>query len=79
VISFYDIRDKNLYPTTEEHMEGTHHPSSTLHQGSRQGTSIVEDKVAKEGIESNTKRPQGIFTPLLNFVFPWRRHQEVEA
>jgi hypothetical protein len=45
----------------------------------------LEDKVAKEGIVDNTKRPQGIFTPLLNFVFPvedgirkWR-HDEVRA
>jgi hypothetical protein len=88
VISFYDIRDKNLYPTTEEHMEKVPITSVqyTEYIKARVKERQLEDKVAKEGIESTTQSVHKAYSrPLLNFVFPvedgirkWR-HDEVRA
>jgi hypothetical protein len=56
VISFYDIRDKNLYPTTEEHIEKVPTSSSnTRNTLKRECERSLEDKAAKEGPESTTQ------------------------
>jgi hypothetical protein len=87
-VSFYDVRDRSLYPTTEDIVVKV--PISAIqyteYTKARVKERQLEDKIAKEGEETTTQNVHKTYSrPILNFVFPvedgirkWRQ-DEVRA